>query len=407
MKNNYIVACSVLLVAGVMLLNPLPVVATETVEQELIAIRSELKDLHLMVEEQNKMLHDFYEYVDQDGLITAWKRERAEDERLMLKPVAEVTDRILTSHSSANPVSPEIAVITDEGDIRIYDFAGQILQTLTRTGEVVTTVSYSQDGHMLLAGTKSGTLLVWNSTSQSWSDVAEQAEVSIGRVDWLDTTNKVVWGNYVDYYGKDGKPINRDKPTGWVLDRSTGKSVWSYQSFVRNDFQTLSVSPDGKRLAVLEIPDHPRGTFMLDEATGEIKATLLNTDHGRSPLSVCIAPDGKTVAVGYAPYDIILWNSENEALLKILTGHNNWVVSLAFSPDGRYLISGSGDSSARVWSVESGEEIGRIRFPGRSTYVKSVGFSPDGKKIYALAEGGMLKIASFPRVNDPINGGEE
>ena len=80
--------------------------------------------------------------------------------------------------------------------------------------------------------------------------------------------------------------------------------------------------------------------------------------------------------MGYAPYDIILWNAQTGARQKLLKGHSNWVVSLAFSADGKRLISGAGDSTARIWDMESGKEIGRIRFPGESSYVEGVGLSP-------------------------------
>jgi WD40 repeat protein len=98
-----------------------------------------------------------------------------------------------------------------------------------------------------------------------------------------------------------------------------------------------------------------------------------------------------------------LWNAEDEKLLKILEGHSNWVVSLAFSPDVRFLISGAGDSTARIWSVDSGKELGRIEFPDSSTYIKSVGFSPDGKMCFAMAEGKLIVVKTplgFPHLDN-------
>lgn len=68
-------------------------------------------------------------------------------------------------------------------------------------------------------------------------------------------------------------------------------------------------------------------------------------------------------------------------------------LDLAFSNDGRHLISGAGDSTARVWDVQAGTETGRIRFAGGSTYVYSVDFSFDGGRVIALTEDGQLVIA--------------
>jgi WD40 repeat protein len=117
------------------------------------------------------------------------------------------------------------------------------------------------------------------------------------------------------------------------------------------------------------------------------------TDAGQG-LSVAVSPDSQMVAVGNP--GIYLWDVPRREILRHLEGHQNWVVALAFSADGRRLISGAGDSTARVWEVKSGAELGRIRFPGSSTYVHSVGFSYDGKRLLAAAEGGLLVVARAP-----------
>ena len=88
----------------------------------------------------------------------------------------------------------------------------------------------------------------------------------------------------------------------------------------------------------------------------------------------------------------MLRNARTGARQKLLKGHDNWVVSLAFCADSERLISGAGDSTARVWDIESGKEIGRIRFPGQSSYVEGVGLSPKVDTAFAVADG-MLVVA--------------
>jgi WD40 repeat protein len=99
--------------------------------------------------------------------------------------------------------------------------------------------------------------------------------------------------------------------------------------------------------------------------------------------------------VGYAPYDIILWDRTTGQRQKLLSGHKNWVVSLAFSADGKKLISGAGDSTARIWGLDKGQEIGRLRFPGESSYVEGVGLSPKADVCFAVTSG-LLIIAKVP-----------
>ena len=63
----------------------------------------------------------------------------------------------------------------------------------------------------------------------------------------------------------------------------------------------------------------------------------------------------------------------------MLQGHTHFVTSVAFSPDGNQIVSGSWDWSVRVWDAKTGEQLRELQ--GHTNYVKSVAFSPDGKQI--------------------------
>ena len=68
----------------------------------------------------------------------------------------------------------------------------------------------------------------------------------------------------------------------------------------------------------------------------------------------------------------------HRAQLRVQTGHD-WISSVAFSPDGRWVLTGSEDKTARLWDVASGKEL--QRFVGHSGDVKSVAFAPDGLTV--------------------------
>jgi WD40 repeat protein len=68
------------------------------------------------------------------------------------------------------------------------------------------------------------------------------------------------------------------------------------------------------------------------------------------------------------------------ATQSVLTGHSDTVCSVAFSPDGRRVVSGSDDSTIRIWDAETGETmIGPLQ--GHSDSVTSVAVSPDGRRV--------------------------
>jgi WD40 repeat protein len=367
--------------------------AHSSASKEIASLKRLVQDLQTQVNVLQKLvtrLGGWYDLLNQEfeieAQVRAREKQRADDQKLALKRVSEISDEELTSIAQFSPSEQSFAAIAGDGGIKVLDTTARLLRLLKREGEQATSIAYSPDGRRLMAGTRSGKVLVWELSTGESRVVFEKPGAPAARVAWLAGSDRGVMGTSVDYSER------KQAPAGFVFSLSTGEELWTFSSFVRDDFQTLAASPDGKWIGVLDIPDQDRGAFLLDAGLGSRAAALVHPQHQSGPLSVAIAPDGNTVAVGYAPYDVALWDARRKEAIRLLKGHENWVVSLAFSPDGRMLISGAGDSTARVWSVQTGAEIGRIRFPGSSNYVHSVAFSPDGKRILAAAGEGKVRV---------------
>jgi WD40 repeat protein len=68
-------------------------------------------------------------------------------------------------------------------------------------------------------------------------------------------------------------------------------------------------------------------------------------------VSVAFSPDGKYLASGSLDYNIKIWNIESRKDIITLSGHSNWVISIEFSPDGKYLASCSSDKLVKLWNI--------------------------------------------------------
>ncbi|KAG5716196.1 hypothetical protein E4T56_gene10766 [Termitomyces sp. T112] len=101
--------------------------------------------------------------------------------------------------------------------------------------------------------------------------------------------------------------------------------------------------------------------------------------HTNQVTSVAFSPDGKSIVSGSFDQSVRVWEASSGAQLKKLNGHTDQVTSVAFSPDGKYIVSGSEDQSVRVWDVSSGAQLQKLN--GHAGWVTSVAFSPDGKSI--------------------------
>ncbi len=92
--------------------------------------------------------------------------------------------------------------------------------------------------------------------------------------------------------------------------------------------------------------------------------------HSDDILSVAFSPDGRIIASGSNDNTIKLWRASDGKLLRILEGHSRIVSSVVFSPDGRTLVSGSFDGTQRVWNVNNGSSVAVMHLPGGEWFVR-------------------------------------
>jgi serine/threonine protein kinase len=148
----------------------------------------------------------------------------------------------------------------------------------------------------------------------------------------------------------------------------------------KNDTLLLDVNAGRQRVEIS--PPEPRNDNTLklqDVNAGKCLQTMKG--HTSSVVSVAFSPDGTYALSGSADNTLKLWDLNTGKCLQTMQGHSHIVSSVAFSPDGAYALSGSWDETLKLWDIKTGKCLQTMK--GHTSWVVSVAFSPDG--AYALS----------------------
>ncbi len=327
-----------------------------------------------------------------DKTIRLWELTN-DDEGIILQKHTGWTNILAFS-----PNGKMLASGSTDKTVQLWDTTtGEPLATLIGNTSSINALTFSPDGSVLASGGADGTIRFWNTeTGVSLPLHITGHTASMRAATFFQDSSTVV-----------GAAFNGEI-TFWNVE-TPHKSI-VHTAGHRDLFPTLVFSPDGAKLASVGAEGsivfggglgqanwRPDSLIRLtDVSTGQELATL--TDIG-VPSNLTFSPDGKIVAFS-SHGRISLWNTETGILVDTALPPAS---ALAFSPDGKKLVTGTKEGNVEMWDAETGGAVtSSIALDGFSNTVapiRSLVFSPNGTLLAVAKDEGIYLLGSNKEIH--------
>ncbi len=245
---------------------------------------------------------------------------------------------------------------------------GHEIQRYTGHENAVTSVAFCHDGHTVVTGSQDATARIWNALqgTQYGNAISHTNGVTV-----VDTSSE-----QTVFFTAAG-----EIPQAWSLDLSSG-TVRHLLNFEGNSdwVSAVDFSPDGKRLLIGTWDDTAR---LWDAGSGAQLQPLQG--HTGDVRGVTFSPDGQWIVTAARDGTARIWQTANGLEFHRLTGHKGGIRPVVFSADGRWIVTGGDDGTARVWDRQTAFSQVSLLGPHEDR-VSSVAFSPDGRRVVTASK---------------------
>ncbi|MFE2988625.1 trypsin-like peptidase domain-containing protein [Streptomyces sp. NPDC059262] len=264
----------------------------------------------------------------------------------------------------------------------------------------ISAMAFSPGGKTLATGDHNGTVRLWEAATRKQQKILKSGDGMVGDLAFSSD------GKTLATAGGSRLATGEGNGTVRLWDVATGKQRSTFNDLASPAYAgpvySLAFSPDGKTLATGLRDGTVRRWNLANGKQLDTLGDVPGNDVAISDLvpvfSVAFSPDGKTLVTGQRDGTVRRWNLANGKGGNIHGSDDNEVHATAFNPDGTILATGAIDGTVRLWSLATGQERGT--FNSHSGPVQAMAFSPDGKTLAAGDGNGTARLWDWIAATD-------
>jgi WD40 repeat protein len=288
-----------------------------------------------------------------------------------------------------SPDGQHIVSGSDDGSVKLWDVAtGECLRTYTGHTFSVNAVAFSPDGQIIASSAQDATIRLWRTLPDKSSP---EIQTLVGH-------NGRVWSIA---FSPDGLTLvsGGEDLTVRLWDVATGECVAEWEAHT-GWVRYVAFSPDGRLIATasydrsIKIWDVSNQSKIPDfsQKSGIYVPTCLHTltGHQQPISSIAFSPDGQQLVSSSFDKTIKLWDVQTGECLKTLLGHRSRIWTVAFHPNGKQIASGGDDNHTKIWDLKQGRCINTI--VGHTNAILAVNLNHLGSYLASGNEDNTIRI---------------
>jgi serine/threonine protein kinase len=244
----------------------------------------------------------------------------------------------------------------------------------------VWSVAFSLDGGLAASAGEDKTIILWD--TQTWTPKFPSLTGHTGAVYSITFSPR----EKILASGSDDKTIK-------LWDTQTGYLIRTLPSEDDRPVLRLAFSPDGNFLASCSGQEPRHKEIRLWHVRDGWKSRLLE-GHEDAVLALAFAPEGDTLASAGHDGQLRLWELRSGRGSEVLKEYDQKLLALAFSDDGKYMACGSSDNTIKLWSYQPQTRSWKEQEPlkAHKGFITAIAFSPDNKTLASSSADGTIRL---------------